>query len=49
MALYPYTQHMWLLTKELEYFPETEKVWIEIGETEGTFIVYSVELLLMEE
>nr|UKP14316.1 insecticidal protein [Bacillus thuringiensis] len=36
------------VTKELEYFPETDKVWIEIGETEGTFIV-SVELLLMEE
>ncbi|EXY05124.1 pesticidal protein, partial [Bacillus thuringiensis] len=37
------------ITKELEYFPETDKVWIEIGETEGTFIVDSVELLLMEE
>ncbi|AIE37011.1 MULTISPECIES: pesticidal crystal protein Cry1Ab [Bacillus cereus group] len=37
------------VTKELEYFPETDKVWIEIGETEGTFIVDSVELLLMEE
>ncbi|AMR88603.1 pesticidal protein [Bacillus thuringiensis] len=37
------------ITKELEYFPETDKVWIEIGEMEGTFIVDSVELLLMEE
>nr|AAW31761.1 Cry1Ab [Bacillus thuringiensis] len=37
------------VTKELEYFPETDKVWIEIGETEGTFIVDSVELLLMKE
>nr|AAO39720.1 insecticidal crystal protein [Bacillus thuringiensis] len=37
------------VTKELEYFPETDKVWIEIGETEGTFIVDSIELLLMEE
>nr|AAK55546.1 Cry1Ab16 [Bacillus thuringiensis] len=37
------------VTRELEYFPETDKVWIEIGETEGTFIVDSVELLLMEE
>ncbi|MDA2111950.1 insecticidal delta-endotoxin Cry8Ea1 family protein [Bacillus cereus] len=37
------------VTKELEYFPETDKVWVEIGETEGTFIVDSVELLLMEE
>nr|ACU65107.1 insecticidal protein 1 [Bacillus thuringiensis] len=37
------------VTKELEYFPETDKVWIEIGVTEGTFIVDSVELLLMEE
>ncbi|AMR88562.1 MULTISPECIES: insecticidal delta-endotoxin Cry8Ea1 family protein [Bacillus cereus group] len=36
-------------TKELEYFPETDTVWIKIGETEGTFIVDSVELLLMEE
>nr|Q03745.1 RecName: Full=Pesticidal crystal protein Cry1Eb; AltName: Full=134 kDa crystal protein; AltName: Full=Crystaline entomocidal protoxin; AltName: Full=Insecticidal delta-endotoxin CryIE(b) [Bacillus thuringiensis serovar aizawai]AAA22346.1 cryIE(b) [Bacillus thuringiensis serovar aizawai] len=37
------------VTKELEYFPETDKVWIEIGETEGKFIVDNVELLLMEE
>ncbi|MCR6855022.1 insecticidal delta-endotoxin Cry8Ea1 family protein [Paenibacillus jamilae] len=37
------------VTKELEYFPETDTVWIEIGETEGKFIVDSVELLLMEE
>ncbi|USP55729.1 Pesticidal crystal protein Cry1Ha (plasmid) [Bacillus thuringiensis] len=37
------------VTKELEYFPETDKVWIEIGETEGAFILDSVELLLMEE
>lgn len=37
------------VTKELEYFPETNTVWIEIGETEGKFIVDSVELLLMEE
>nr|O66377.2 RecName: Full=Pesticidal crystal protein Cry1Fb; AltName: Full=132 kDa crystal protein; AltName: Full=Crystaline entomocidal protoxin; AltName: Full=Insecticidal delta-endotoxin CryIF(b) [Bacillus thuringiensis serovar morrisoni]AAF21767.1 crystal protein Cry1Fb [Bacillus thuringiensis serovar morrisoni] len=37
------------VTAELEYFPETDTVWVEIGETEGTFIVDSVELLLMEE
>ncbi|USP56049.1 Pesticidal crystal protein Cry1Ac (plasmid) [Bacillus thuringiensis] len=37
------------VTLELEFFPETEQVWIEIGETEGTFIVDSVELFLMEE
>ncbi|PEC57728.1 pesticidal protein, partial [Bacillus wiedmannii] len=37
------------VTAELEYFPETDTVWVEIGETEGKFIVDSVELLLMEE
>nr|AGU13815.1 pesticidal protein [Bacillus thuringiensis] len=37
------------MTKELEFFPDTEKVRIEIGETEGTFQVESVELFLMED
>ncbi|ARV91397.1 pesticidal protein [Bacillus thuringiensis serovar roskildiensis] len=37
------------ITKELEFFPDTEKVRIEIGETEGIFQVESVELFLMEE
>ncbi|MEC2709907.1 insecticidal delta-endotoxin Cry8Ea1 family protein [Bacillus thuringiensis] len=37
------------ITKELEFFPDTEKVRIEIGETEGTFQVESVELFLMED
>nr|BAM99306.1 155 kDa hypothetical protein delta-endotoxin [Bacillus thuringiensis serovar dakota] len=37
------------ITKELEFFPDTEKVRIEIGETEGTFQVESIELFLMEE
>nr|AEH76815.1 Cry7Ba1-like protein [Bacillus thuringiensis] len=37
------------ITKELEFFPDTEKVHIEIGETEGTFQVESVELFLMED
>nr|AIK28320.1 insecticidal crystal protein Cry7Ab [Bacillus thuringiensis] len=36
-------------TKELEFFPDTEKVHIEIGETEGIFLVESIELFLMEE
>ncbi|ALL11871.1 pesticidal protein [Bacillus thuringiensis] len=37
------------ITKELEFFPDTEKVRIEIGETEGIFKVESVELFLMED
>ncbi|ARV91367.1 pesticidal protein [Bacillus thuringiensis serovar roskildiensis] len=37
------------ITKELEFFPDTEKVRIEIGETEGTFQVESIELFLMED
>ncbi|ALL11828.1 hypothetical protein BTXL6_11140 [Bacillus thuringiensis] len=37
------------VTKELEFFPDTENVQIEIGETEGVFQVESVELFLMEE
>nr|ABS53003.1 crystal protein [Bacillus thuringiensis] len=37
------------ITKELEFFPDTEKVHIEIGETEGEFLVESIELFLMEE
>ncbi|WP_267378671.1 insecticidal delta-endotoxin Cry8Ea1 family protein [Bacillus sp. GM_Baccil_2] len=37
------------MTKELEFFPDTEKVRIEIGETEGIFQVESVELFLMED
>nr|AGM39663.1 DGI-11 [Bacillus thuringiensis] len=37
------------VTKELEFFPDTEKVRIEIGETEGIFQVGSVELFLMED
>ncbi|MBG9643153.1 pesticidal protein, partial [Bacillus thuringiensis] len=37
------------MTKELEFFPDTEKVRIEIEETEGTFKVESVELFLMED
>ncbi|MFJ1118982.1 pesticidal protein, partial [Bacillus thuringiensis] len=37
------------ITKELEFFPDTEKVRIEIGETEGTFQVESIELFLIED
>ncbi|ALL11841.1 pesticidal protein [Bacillus thuringiensis] len=37
------------ITKELEFFPDTEKVHIEIGETEGIFKVESIALFLMEE
>lgn len=44
-----YTSITGYVTKELEFFPETEQVYIEIGETEGTFKVESVELFLMEE
>ncbi|EEM19459.1 Pesticidal crystal protein cry7Aa [Bacillus thuringiensis serovar tochigiensis BGSC 4Y1] len=37
------------ITKELEFFLDTDQVQIEIGETEGTFQVESVELFLMED
>ncbi|EEM68354.1 MULTISPECIES: phosphatidylinositol-specific phospholipase C domain-containing protein [Bacillus cereus group] len=35
--------------KTVEIFPETNRVRIEIGETEGTFIVNSVELIQIEQ
>lgn len=44
-----YTSITGYVTKELEFFPDAEKVCIEMGETEGTFKVESVELFLMEE
>ncbi|PFE08435.1 RICIN domain-containing protein [Bacillus cereus] len=37
------------ITKTIEIFPETNRVRIEIGETEGSFLVESVELICMEE
>ncbi|PFE08186.1 insecticidal delta-endotoxin Cry8Ea1 family protein [Bacillus cereus] len=37
------------ITKTIEIFPETNRVRIEIGETEGSFMVKSVELICMEE
>ncbi|OOR06657.1 hypothetical protein BW897_30760 [Bacillus cereus] len=37
------------ITKTIEIFPETNRVRIEIGETEGNFLVESVELVCMEE
>ncbi|WP_423743049.1 hypothetical protein [Bacillus cereus] len=36
------------VTKTLEIFPDTEHIRIDIGETEGTFQVESVELICME-
>ncbi|MEB9625382.1 phosphatidylinositol-specific phospholipase C domain-containing protein [Bacillus cereus] len=37
------------VTKTIEVFPETNRVRVEIGETGGTFIVESVELIRMEQ
>ncbi|PEA06254.1 hypothetical protein CON37_02500, partial [Bacillus cereus] len=37
------------ITKTVEIFPETNHVCIEIGETEGTFQVESVELICMDQ
>ncbi|OOR07096.1 hypothetical protein BW897_30530 [Bacillus cereus] len=37
------------ITKTIEIFPEINRVRIEIGETQGTFLVESIELISMEE
>ncbi|MGX5575646.1 insecticidal delta-endotoxin Cry8Ea1 family protein [Bacillus toyonensis] len=37
------------VTKTLEIFPDTDRLRIDIGETEGTFKVESVELICMEQ
>ncbi|MED1406098.1 insecticidal delta-endotoxin Cry8Ea1 family protein [Bacillus mycoides] len=37
------------ITKTIEMFPETNRIRIEIGETQGTFLVESIELVCMEE
>ncbi|XLP25897.1 insecticidal delta-endotoxin Cry8Ea1 family protein (plasmid) [Bacillus toyonensis] len=37
------------ITKTIEMFPETNRLRIEIGETEGTFLVESIELICMED
>ncbi|XLP25969.1 insecticidal delta-endotoxin Cry8Ea1 family protein (plasmid) [Bacillus toyonensis] len=37
------------ITKTIEMFPETNRIRIEIGETEGMFLVESVELICMED
>nr|AFR75152.1 pesticidal crystal protein [Bacillus thuringiensis] len=36
------------MTKTVEVFPESDRVRIEIGETEGTFYIDSIELLCMQ-
>ncbi|QPW51714.1 pesticidial crystal protein (plasmid) [Bacillus thuringiensis] len=36
------------VTKTVEVFPESDRVRIEIGETEGTFYIDSIELLCMQ-
>nr|WFP21573.1 Cry53_orf2-like protein [Bacillus thuringiensis] len=36
------------MTKTVEVFPESDRVRIEIGETEGTFYINSIELLCMK-
>ncbi|WP_305927793.1 insecticidal delta-endotoxin Cry8Ea1 family protein [Bacillus mycoides] len=37
------------ITKTIEMFPETNRIRIEIGETQGTFLVESIELICMED
>ncbi|PFK08306.1 hypothetical protein COI98_26090, partial [Bacillus cereus] len=37
------------VTKTLEIFPDTDRIRIDIGETEGTFKIESVELICMEQ
>ncbi|PGD18256.1 hypothetical protein COM37_22150, partial [Bacillus toyonensis] len=37
------------VTKTLEIFPDTDRIRIDIGETEGTFQIESVELICMEQ
>nr|ATG85668.1 insecticidal crystal protein [Bacillus thuringiensis] len=39
---------MGYVTKTAEFYPDTDRIRIEIGETEGTFKVESVELICME-
>ncbi|MCU5409264.1 pesticidial crystal protein [Bacillus cereus] len=36
------------MTKTVEVFPESDRVRIEVGETEGTFYIDSIELLCMK-
>ncbi|AZJ24771.1 hypothetical protein CT694_35710 (plasmid) [Bacillus wiedmannii bv. thuringiensis] len=36
------------MTKTVEVFPESDRVRIEMGETEGTFYIQSIELLCMK-
>ncbi|HDX9614739.1 TPA: hypothetical protein ROY01_005960 [Bacillus toyonensis] len=37
------------ITKTIQMFPETNRMRIEIGETEGTFLVESIEFICMED
>ncbi|MGF9815398.1 insecticidal delta-endotoxin Cry8Ea1 family protein [Bacillus toyonensis] len=37
------------LTKTIEMFPETNRIRIEVGETQGTFLIDSIELICMED
>ncbi|OTX95288.1 Pesticidal crystal protein cry1Ae, partial [Bacillus thuringiensis serovar londrina] len=34
------------ITKTAEFIPHTNQVWIEMSETEGTFYIESVELIV---
>ncbi|PHG14137.1 hypothetical protein COI63_09085 [Bacillus toyonensis] len=44
----PVTMLSGYVTKTAEIFPDTDRIRVEIGETEGTFKVESVELICME-
>ncbi|MGX5576319.1 insecticidal delta-endotoxin Cry8Ea1 family protein [Bacillus toyonensis] len=44
----PITMLTGYVTKTAEIFPDTDRIRIEIGETEGTFKIESVELICME-
>ncbi|KIQ76783.1 pesticidal protein, partial [Bacillus sp. L_1B0_8] len=37
------------ITKTVDVFPDTDCVRIEIGETEGSFYIESIELICMNE
>nr|WAU17184.1 Cry9Bb-like protein [Bacillus thuringiensis] len=37
------------ITKELEFYPKTEHMWVEVSETEGTFYIDSIELIETQE
>ncbi|OMH24239.1 Pesticidal crystal protein cry1Ae [Bacillus thuringiensis] len=41
-----YNDQTGYITKTAEFIPHTNQVWIEMSETEGTFYIESVELIV---